>query len=125
MQITMSSSSKIAAPNALLLISDVGGGKPPDVMQGALIASTPSCIAVGCMADSNGKTEVTLGTVQELRSHESPAFEGKLETPSRAIVVQTVFRQTILQAPVPGSSTRVRIWVNHPSEPDRVTIGLE
>jgi hypothetical protein len=120
----MSSISRIAIPNALLLISDVGGGRPPDVMQGALIASTPSCIAVGCMSDSNGETEITLGPTLELRQREHPAFEGELETPNRAVVVWTVLRDTILQAAVPQPRTRVCIWVNHPSEPDKVIIGL-
>src|SRR5882724_12399637 len=114
----MSNSSRIAVPNALILISDVGGGKPPDQMQGDLIASTSSCIAVGCMADSNGETEITLGTGQELHVRESPIFERELETPNRAVAVQTVRRETVLQASVARSRTRVRIWVNHMSEPD-------
>jgi hypothetical protein len=118
------SSIRIAVPNALLLISDVGGGKPPDVMEEALIASTPSCIAVGCMADSNGETEVTLGPTPELHQREHPVFEGELETPNRAVVVWTVLRDTILQAAVLHPITRVRIWVNHPSEPDKVIVGL-
>jgi hypothetical protein len=121
----MSALSRIAVPNALILISDLDGGVPPDVMRGSLIASTPSCIAVGCMSDSNGKTEVTLGATQEVGPRDDPAFVGELNTPNRTIAVWTVLRETILQAPVPHPSTRVRIWVNHPSEPDKVIIGLD
>ena len=121
----MSASKSIAVPNALILISDLDGGVPPDVMGESLIASTPSCIAVGCMSDSNGETEVILGATQEVDPNDNPAFVGELETRNRAIVVRTVLREPIVQAPVPRSSTRVRIWVNHPTEPDKVTIGFD
>jgi hypothetical protein len=121
----MSASRSIAVPNALILISDLDGGVPPDVMGGSLIASTPSCIAVGCMSDSNGKTEVILGATKEVDPRDRPVFVGELETRNRAIAVRTVLREPILQAPVPRPSTRVRIWVNHPTEPDKVTIGFD
>jgi hypothetical protein len=120
----MSNTRSIAVPNALLLISDIGGGRPPDVMEGALIASTPSCIAVGCMSDSNGETEVTLASMPEFDHRERPAFEGELETPNRAVAVWTALRETVLQAPVSHVSTKVRVWVNHPTEPNKVIVGL-
>jgi hypothetical protein len=120
----MSTSAKIAVPNALILISDVDGGKPPELMQGRLVAATPSCIAVGCMADSNGETEIIIGTEQGLRRGGDLVFEGELATPSRSVAVWTVRREIILRGPVAHSSTRVRIWVNHPTEPDTVTIVL-
>lgn len=119
-----STSKRIAAPNALILISDLGGGIAPNFMGGSLIASTPSCIAVGCMADCNGQTEVTLGAADEVGLRGTPAFEGELETPNHAIAARTILREMILQAPVPQPRTRVRVWVNHPSEPNRVIIGL-
>jgi len=120
----MSISRKIAAPNAIVLISDIHGGMPPDLMQGSLIAATSSCIAVGCMSDSNGPTEITLGSGQDVGSRDNPAFEGELETPSKVVAVRTVLHETILQAPVPRPRTKVRVWVNHPTEPDRVFIGV-
>ena len=122
---TMSVSSRIAVPNALILISGPDGGSIPDLMRGSLIASTPSCVAVGCMADCNGKTEITLGAGREVGLRGAPVFEGELDTPNREIAIRTVLRENILQATVPHLITRVRIWVNHPSEPDTVIIGLD
>jgi hypothetical protein len=119
----MTTSSRLAVPNALILISDVGGGTAPDIMRRTLIASTPSCIAVGCMSDCNGETEVTLGATQEIGRRHRPAFEGELATPNRAIAVRTVLRGTISQVRVPDLRTKVRVWVNHPQEPDKVIIG--
>lgn len=120
----MSSSSRIAVPNAIILVSDIGGGMAPNLMRGALVASTPSCIAVGCMSDCNGETELTLGPVKEVSLREIPVFEGELTTPNHKVAVRTVLNEIVLQAPVLHSRTKVRIWVNHPSEPDKVIIGL-
>jgi hypothetical protein len=48
----------------------------------------------------------------------------RFETPSHAVVVWTVEDEMVLSAKVPDAETRVRIWVNHPTEPDKVIIGL-
>jgi hypothetical protein len=48
-----------------------------------------------------------------------------LDTPHHMVVVSTVERQTVLETRVPEGRTRVRIWVDHPKEPDKVIIGLE
>jgi hypothetical protein len=122
---TMSNSITIAVPNAIILISDLGGGTTPDLMRGTLVASTPSCIAVGCMSDCNGETEVTLGLVKDVGSGEISVFEGELMTPNHEVAVRTILDERILQAHVLRSRTRVRIWVNHPSEPNKVIIGLQ
>jgi hypothetical protein len=73
---------------------------------------------------ADGDTQVTLGSAPEVDPGVSPAFDGLLETPSREVVVSTVEHETVLTAPVPAARTRVRIWTNHPTEPDEVTIGL-
>jgi hypothetical protein len=39
--------------------------------------------------------------------------------------VSTVLHEIMLRVPVPHPSTRVRIWVNHPREPDKMIIGLD
>src|SRR5258708_4202695 len=120
----MSTSAKFALPNSLVLISDPKGGEIPDTMQGAVIASTSSCIAVGCRSEADGETEFTLGTIRQVDPGARPLFEGKLNTPSRKIAVRSVDGQTILETPVPRRQTTVRVWVNDPKEPDRVIVGF-
>jgi hypothetical protein len=120
----MHRSTRIALANSLLFISDPDGGEGPDFVAGRLILATPSCISVGCLNFAGGETEVTLGPAQEVDPGKGPAFDGDLETPHHAVVVSTVERKTFLEATVPESSTRVRIWVNHPIEPDNVIIGF-
>jgi hypothetical protein len=72
----------------------------------------------------DGETKITLGEVRHVNPGIDPAFDDMLETPDRAVVVSTVERVTLIQALVPTARTRVRIWTNHPTEPDEVIIGL-
>lgn len=72
----------------------------------------------------DGETEVTVGSAEEVGPGGLPAFDADLETPHRAVAVWTVEDERILEVPVPGTQTRVRVWVNHPVEPDKVIVGL-
>jgi hypothetical protein len=119
----MSSSTKIAPPYSLIFIADSAGGEIPDRMVRP-ITSTDSCIVVGCLAFVDGETEFTLGETQDVDPGTHPAFHGKLKTPSYQIVLHTAEAETILQATVPRRETVVRIWVNDPSEPDQVIVGV-
>jgi hypothetical protein len=121
----MSTSATIRPINSLLFISDRDGGEVPEWVRDELILSTPSCIALGCYPEPDGPTTVTLGPLWQVEHDEKPAFSGYLETPNRAVAVSTVDQQTVMDAKVPNTRTHVRIWVNHPKWPDKVTIGLE
>jgi hypothetical protein len=120
----MRSSTRISPPNSLLFVSDPAGGTVPEFTPGKLILSTESCVSIGCHSEQDGATEVTLGKAQEVDPGSTPAFDDEMETPSRAIAIMTVEREKVLEASVPAIRTRVRIWVNHPIEPDKVIIGL-
>ena|SRR5438067_2075058 len=119
----MANHTKIAPPNSLVLLADASGGQIPGSMERSLITSTGSCIAIGCLSETDGETEFTLGVAQEVDPGDRPAFHGNLNTPARKVVVRTVLGQTILEMPVPSDRTDIRIWVNDPMEPDRVIIG--
>lgn len=120
----MPTSTKIAPPNSLLLVSDRDGGKVPEITRGLDLWSTSSCIVVGCLAFMDGETDVTLGVVTDVDPGVPPAFDGMLETPSLSVAVSTVEWKTILWAQVLSHKTRIRIWTNRPAEPDKVVIGL-
>jgi hypothetical protein len=120
----MYSYTRVAPPNSLLVISDTDGWTPPELKLGELILSTSSCITVGCRMFVDGETLVVLGSAAEVDPGEPPAFEGMLETPNRKVVVSTVERETVLESRVPGIRAHVRIWVDHPKEPDKIVIGL-
>jgi hypothetical protein len=91
---------------------------------GALVQSTSSCISVACTPDSEGATDVTIGASNEVDPGVAPAFDGNLDTPDRTVVVSTVDLRQIASVQVQRDATRVRIWVNDPAIPDRITIGV-
>ena len=117
----MTSSIKTSPPYSLIFIADSGGGEIPDRMVRPIV-STGSCIVVGCLVDD--ETEFTLGETQDVDPGDPPAFHGKLKTPNCRVVLHTAEAETILQATVPRRETVVRIWVNDPSEPDQVIVGV-
>ena len=117
-------SKTLSPPNSLVLIEGLNGGEVPRDMAGSLIASTRSCIAVGCKSEADGETHLTLGRAHEVDPAGPPAFEGTLETPDRRVVVRTVSGEALLEHPVRGARTLIRVWVNDPEEPDDIRIGI-
>jgi hypothetical protein len=120
----MAKSTKVAPPNSLILIEDLGGGEVPASMGGSLVVSTDSCIAVGCRSDVDGDTQFTLGETHDVDPGGHPIFRGLLKTPNRRVALVSVIGQVILEAAVLQQQTIVRVWVNHPSEPDHVIVGI-
>lgn len=120
----MTTSKRIAPPNSVLLIEDSNGGELPTSMNQSLIAATASCIAVGCRAEDDGETGISLGPCNEVDTGERPAFEGSLQTPNRKVVVRTVHGVTVLEMLVPSTETTLRVWVNDLREPDQIAVGI-
>jgi hypothetical protein len=121
----MATSAKVAPPNSLVLVSDPANADIPETMAGGLIASTKSCVAVGCQSDADGETEFTLGAAREVDPGSQPVFEGSLPTPNGRLAVQSVLGDTILETPVTQQRTSIRIWVNDAKEPDKVIVGID
>ena len=115
---------KIAPPNSVILVSDPSSGQIPESMRGSLIAETDSCIAIGCRAEDDGETEISLGQAKDLEIGSRPTFEGSINTPSQKIAVCTVLGATLLEMSVPTLHTAIRVWANDPQEPDCIAIGI-
>jgi hypothetical protein len=120
----MVKSAKIAPPHSLILIVDPSGGEIPDSLSRSPIASTDSCIAVGCRSDADGDTEFTLGETSVVNPGGEAAFQARLKTPNRKVTLRMITGQTILQMPVVQQDAMVRVWTNHSSEPDRIVVGI-
>ena len=117
--------SKIIRPaNSLVFFSDESGGQVPQWKRGPLILSTSSCVSVGCYPEQDGPTEVILGPHRDVDPGHDSAFDGELNTPTYSVVVWTVDRDRIARLKVLEERTHVRIWVNHPRCPDKITIGV-
>lgn len=121
----MTDSIQLAPPNSLFFLSDFeDDGIGPEFIPDRLILSTPSCISIGCLAFVDGKTTLTLAPSTELDLKLPPAFTGFLKTPNRGVRVSTVEHPSLLRLTTGTVSSKVRIWVNRPIEPDRIIIGI-
>jgi hypothetical protein len=111
---------KTAPANSIFFLEDSGGGrKYPEIDQRHVrIWSTESFIIMGSLPFMDGETELTVS--DEEVPPGSPVFEGMLKTPSKALQVSTSEDEILLRCEVESHSTRVRIWTDHPSEPEKI-----
>jgi hypothetical protein len=120
----IASSTKIPPPYSLILVGDPGEGNIPASIDGSLIASTDSCVAVGCRSETDGDTQFVLGDTRDVDPGGQPIFQGTLKTPGHRIALRSVIGLMILETPVPHDETTIRVWVNDPNEPDQVIVGI-
>ncbi len=119
----MSQTIKIAPPNSLLFISGPEDDRPIDFSFMKTIRWNSTCVAVSCLPFIDGETEVTLGAAKEVAPGWPPAFDQLLIT-NGSVVISTSERTKLLEFPVIGDRTRVKVWINHEEEPDKVIIGI-
>jgi hypothetical protein len=115
----------LAPPNSVLLVMDRNTGEPPKTMGGGLAAATSSCVAIGTLSEVDGQTSVAFSNRAEPADAVSgmeQVFDGAIATPSREVRLCTTTLESIATLPVPTTKTRVRVWGNHSSEPDRLLI---
>jgi hypothetical protein len=123
----MISKVSFAPPNSIVLISDpeFEFTDVPELLGNELISATDSCIAVGCRSEADGATQFTFGWSADVDPGSEPAFIGSVKTPSRHVALQTILWQSLLAQVVPFEYTRIRIWLDDPTEPDNIVVGLE
>jgi Integrase core domain len=81
-------------------------------------------IGIGCAASA--ATEMTVGEIGLAPAGATtPAFDGRLSTPSRRLAVRTILGATLIEVVVPSTDTHLRIWTNGPAEPDEITIAVD
>jgi hypothetical protein len=119
----MKKEARIAPRNSLILVMDKTVGEVPKSMNKALVAATPSCVAVGTLSEYDGETLISLsdGALPSSAAL-SLVFEGVLKTPARELSLCSVLDETILTLDVPTDNTRVQIWANADAEPDEVHV---
>ncbi len=116
---------ELVVPYSIILLAGKGNREIPELVDGQLIVTTPTCIAIGCRADVDGATSLTLGDQADVMRSQVATYRGVLETPTRVVLLQTVEEQHVLEMQVDSARTVVTIWANHPYEPDDIVIGLE
>lgn len=112
----------VAPPNSLVIVGDLDPrGEVPADYAGEPIAVADDCIFVGTLAEPGGDTLI--------RFSEGPpsgeftlAFDGLVDTPSKVLAVHSVVGDLYLSQPIGASKCRLRIYGNHPNEPDEIVI---
>src|SRR5262245_39780542 len=122
----MNTSTTVSPPNSLVGIVGSRSAEIPTSISrtSASVASTPSCILIGCLMAQDGPTTITLGPEPRVTANDHLIFDGMLETPHRNVVVVTVLWEKLLDATVPNTRTCVRVWVNRLREPDQLFIAV-
>jgi hypothetical protein len=110
----------------LLFVRDPSTRGVPAIDGDGAVWSTPTCIAISCLPDSEGETELKIGRGEEIDAVGWPlVLDGSIETPSRAVIVETVHPGTVCEVSVPTTDTRVRVWTNGHPATDKVMIALD
>ncbi|NVN87020.1 MAG: hypothetical protein HXX15_13145 [Rhodopseudomonas sp.] len=121
----MKQSVRIAPPNSLFFLEDPSGGKSPEIDDRPVrIWSTRSCIIVACLCFVDGETEFDASTSAADVPSTPAAFDGILDTPSGIVEVSTSEREVLLRCDVGTHVTRVRVWTDHPTEPEHIHVSF-
>jgi hypothetical protein len=111
-----------ASPSCTIFVSDILGGEIPEPTRVGNCWFTSSCVAIGCISFMDGEAKVTLNAGEPDAATRMPVFDGFINTPRRLLIVSTPENNILLRSRVPNIRTRVRIFTNHPSEPDKIDI---
>lgn len=112
------------ALNSLVFIHDAAAKGSPAIDGVGVCWVAPAVIAVSCLPDCDGATEIRLGKIREMQPSEVVVFDGELQTPSGHLVVSDVRSNRILEIPVASPATRLTIWTNGRQDSDVIAIGL-
>lgn len=86
------------------------------------VLSSKDCILIPAYYWSDGDTDVTFGPVSEITEARNPDFDGILNTPNNEIILFDANNPQFAISRVPSAKTRIRVWMDHPIEPENVII---
>lgn len=108
-----------------MLFTDRVVGEIPTTLGESPVAATPSCLAIACQSELDGPTRIVLQDAREGSPIGELAFLGELHTPTRVLTALSIELEELLAMPVSSKQTSVRVFTNHPSEPDQITIVVD
>ena len=86
------------------------------------VLSSSDCILIPALYWNDGDTHVTFGPASEIVGAKRPDFDGTLNTPNKEIILFDADEPQYAIADVPSLKTRIRVWIDHPTEPENVVI---
>ena len=94
----------------------------PAGVSGAAFATNRHCINVGCRMWHDAEIEITLGQHSTVERTGQPRLDWSIATPDRQLLLFDANHPELMRLAVKTRNTRIRIWTNHPTEPDSVTV---
>jgi hypothetical protein len=85
------------------------------------IAANEDCITVPCLYWNEGDTTITVAKFEELNPKSMPNYDGELYTPERVLMISEA-NADIRDIAALSVRTRIRIWIDHPTQPQNVVI---
>jgi hypothetical protein len=114
------------ALNSLLFIKDTRTKDLPIINGQGSVWTTASCVAVSCMPDCDGPTEVMIGNPSDIKNTSGKLiFDAFLDTPNKCVSVETVLAEKIIEKKVSNATTHVRIWTDGFRDTSKIVISLE
>ena len=86
------------------------------------IFASPDCINIPALYWNDGDTRVDFGPVSEIPEIREPDFDGIINTPNKELILFDANEPQYAIAYVPSVDTRIRVWIDHPTEPENVVV---
>jgi hypothetical protein len=122
----MNKSISIAPPNSMFFLADPDDFECPEIDRSPVSAWTSaSCVVIGCVNFIEGETRLTVTDDASLSWPDlAQVVDRVIATPRKLFAVSTSETDVLLQVAVPAARVRVRVWTNHPTQPDVIAILL-
>ena len=112
----------LRAPYSIVYVGSPAGPLPTELA--ATVHAGMSSVVIGTLQEDDGETTVTVtDAAVSARADQWTAFEGDLLLPDGQLSVFNCYMDRYL-ALEQGPFARVRIWINHATEPDDIVVEL-
>ena len=114
----------VALPTAMLVIMDVASsGEIPKKLGPSRIAATSSSVVVGTRRAADGETSIAVSSGGVV-SPDQPALDVTIDALTQRVNLFSVLHEALCEVRVSSGRVRVRVWTNHPSEPEHIIVVL-
>lgn len=103
---------RVPVLNSLVFVLDSKQSVVPNVDGIGAYWKTDSCVAVSCLPDCDGETEIVLARGGTPPKDLKFLVAVRLDTPSRRLAIELVPHRRIAELDVPYPSTRLDIWTD-------------
>ena len=113
---------RVNALNSLVFIQDSKHWVVPDIDGEGAFWATDTCVALSCLPDCDGKTEIVLSERDDPPANLIFLTEVKLTIPSRKLAIELVPHRRIAEADIKSTSTMLAIWTDGHQATEKIFI---